>query len=313
MGDAFRALPKQLCLERDQTVTSSKQRVMDSIDDCAEDRIRWKDLLHVLAELNGERAGDVMSQAIATNPAFSESKFSSLALLLPQLNLIVERAARMQREYESLAIRSALKADVLNQLSFGVMIVSQCTGIQFTNRAAQEIAAERDGLRICRTRLAADHPEDNSVLAEAQNKALCPHSTESLNCRINSVSVRRRSPRQPYIVDVAPLTHLPLGLERTDNPSILLTINDPDAMSGPTVELLTKSYRLTQTEAAMALKIAKGCSLKSTAEQLAISEQTARWHLKNVLKKTGARRQSELVRLLMGMTTPHRRRCMKSG
>jgi DNA-binding CsgD family transcriptional regulator len=75
------------------------------------------------------------------------------------------------------------------------------------------------------------------------------------------------------------------------------------------VELLIKGYRLTQTEAALALKIAKGDSLKGTAAHLGISEQTARWHLKNVLKKTGVRRQSELVRLLMGMSPPHRTRC----
>jgi PAS domain-containing protein len=204
-------------------VTSNKQRVprvVDSIDDCAEDRTRWKDLLHVLSAMNGERSGDLTSQTTATNPAFREGTFSSLAGLLPQLHLLAEHAHRVQREYECLAIGSALKADVLNQLCFGIIIVNRCSGIQFTNRAAHEMAAERDGLRICRTRLAADHPDDNSVLAEAQDKALASCLADTPSPRTHSVSVRRHSLRQPYIVDIAPVTQLELRVERNLNPAI---------------------------------------------------------------------------------------------
>lgn len=55
-------------------------------------------------------------------------------------------------------------------------------------------------------------------------------------------------------------------------------------------------FGLTATEAALAAELAAGSSVSEFAEARGIAEGTARQHLKRVLAKTGAGRQSELVR-----------------
>jgi len=285
-------------------------RAIEPIDDDSDHPLRWRELLRSLAALNRAAPTDLALRLADITSVFSPSETRALALLLPELERLIADAVCTQCTYESLVLGSALKSDVLNQLSFGVVIASRCAGIQFANRAAEEIAAERDGLRMCPGGLGADHPEDNTVLMDAQNNAFASRADGTPNGKVSSLSIRRHSLRRPYIVDVAPLSVRALAPERVlpdEQPAILLTISDSGATSAPALDLLIKTYRLTQTEAALALKIAKGYSLKSSADHLGIAEQTARWHLKKVLTKTGARRQSELVRLLMVMTPPHRR------
>ena len=55
-------------------------------------------------------------------------------------------------------------------------------------------------------------------------------------------------------------------------------------------------FGLTMTEAALAASLAAGTSVSEFAEARGVAEGTARLHLKRVLAKTGAARQSELVR-----------------
>ena len=58
-------------------------------------------------------------------------------------------------------------------------------------------------------------------------------------------------------------------------------------------------HGLTPAEARVAESLVGGLSLRATADQLAITYETARTHLKSILSKTGSRRQGELVSLLL--------------
>ena len=65
------------------------------------------------------------------------------------------------------------------------------------------------------------------------------------------------------------------------------------------VELLRDRFDLTRSEARLALRLVAGDKLQSAAVNLDISYETARGHLKNIFNKTGARRQAELVVLII--------------
>jgi DNA-binding CsgD family transcriptional regulator len=58
---------------------------------------------------------------------------------------------------------------------------------------------------------------------------------------------------------------------------------------------------MTRAEADFAMALMSGCSLADIANRGARSIHTVRTHLGKVMAKTQTRRQSELVRLLMGM------------
>lgn len=59
---------------------------------------------------------------------------------------------------------------------------------------------------------------------------------------------------------------------------------------------------LTQSEIALAKRLANGLTLTEVSEQAGVARETIRTHLKSVLRKTGTRRQSELTALLTGLS-----------
>lgn len=62
---------------------------------------------------------------------------------------------------------------------------------------------------------------------------------------------------------------------------------------------LRRFYALTPMEARLAAALVAGDSVKEFAERAQIGEATARTHMKHVLAKTGARRQANLVRIIV--------------
>jgi DNA-binding CsgD family transcriptional regulator len=71
-------------------------------------------------------------------------------------------------------------------------------------------------------------------------------------------------------------------------------------------ELLQSTYDLTASEIRICALLANGESVESVSEKLGISPNTARTHIKRIFSKTGAARQSELVKLMMNTATLHR-------
>lgn len=76
--------------------------------------------------------------------------------------------------------------------------------------------------------------------------------------------------------------------------------DDPAGRPAPGLApLLRLLYDLTESEARLAARLAAGEALADCARALGIRPETARTHLRNVFAKTGTRRQSELVRLVL--------------
>lgn len=76
---------------------------------------------------------------------------------------------------------------------------------------------------------------------------------------------------------------------------LLASANTEPLVSAATLRTL---FALTPAEARLCSSLSSGASLSIVAEELDISVHTARVHLKNILRKTGTRRQAELMRLL---------------
>lgn len=58
-------------------------------------------------------------------------------------------------------------------------------------------------------------------------------------------------------------------------------------------------FNLTPAETALAMELTNGLSLEEAAEALNIRRNTARAHLRSIFSKTGVRRQTELVRIML--------------
>jgi DNA-binding CsgD family transcriptional regulator len=101
----------------------------------------------------------------------------------------------------------------------------------------------------------------------------------------------------------AVLFALPLGVGRRQNVTsgqarVALFIQDNPC--GPhAIELFGRAYRLTGAELRVLLGLAEDATLTDIAERYGIATSTVRTHLKSLFVKTGAKRQKDLVKLLL--------------
>jgi DNA-binding CsgD family transcriptional regulator len=88
------------------------------------------------------------------------------------------------------------------------------------------------------------------------------------------------------------------------NASGLVILAKSENANLPPSDLLESLFDLTPKEAAVGRKVALSKSLKTIATEQAVSVETIRWHLKNVMLKTGVNKQSELMQLITDQSPP---------
>ena len=79
----------------------------------------------------------------------------------------------------------------------------------------------------------------------------------------------------------------------------LLMLSDPQSTSYPDAAALMSLYGLTPREASFAQTLVETRGMRPTSDELGISPETARRHLKSVFEKTRTHSQSELIHLLV--------------
>lgn len=76
----------------------------------------------------------------------------------------------------------------------------------------------------------------------------------------------------------------------------------PDDAAAPAVDAVAQLYRLTSAERRVLSAVVETGGVRSVADALGISQATVKTHLQNIFGKTGARRQIDLVRLVIAGT-----------
>jgi len=79
----------------------------------------------------------------------------------------------------------------------------------------------------------------------------------------------------------------------------IVIVSDPNMPVLPVADVLQALYGLTDAESRVAYGIAAGLDLSEISRVQKISVHTVRSHLKRLFQKTGARRQSELILILL--------------
>jgi DNA-binding CsgD family transcriptional regulator len=119
---------------------------------------------------------------------------------------------------------------------------------------------------------------------------------------IGSIPVPSNEHRPPMIVHLLPVRGAAHDLFL--NASAVIMVTPVDRASAPTAEVLQGLFDLTPAEARVAEGIGRACSVEDLAKQQGVSPDTVRTQVKAVLAKTGVRRQTELINLLVGKTYP---------
>jgi DNA-binding CsgD family transcriptional regulator len=217
--------------------------------------------------------------------------------LVPHLQQALETQARFGEVVE----RGEHLVKALKLHRHGIVVVGPELLVLETNPAVDRMLAGQDGLLVDHGRLTAQRDSASFALRRAAHVALIGDNDGIRSGR--TLLCERPSGKRPYVVHILPLQRPihPAGLAMT-NPAAMIVMIDPELEQRPPVPLLRRLYRLTQTEAEVAVRIARGADVRHIAEELCVSVPTVRTHLQHLYDKTNTHRQAELIRLLLVMT-----------
>jgi DNA-binding CsgD family transcriptional regulator len=215
--------------------------------------------------------------------AFAEAEMESYRQLMPHLARSFRLRALASRDRRQ---RRALD-ETFDRLPWALLLLDGTGGLLAGN------AAGRDWL--------AGGPGGGRPRAQALQRLA-----------LQAFAEQARSGRRQFSGDLpgdGPATRLRLDLLPSGDPwlaaseAVALVSFVPGAPAGGPAPglatILRLLYALTESEARLAARLAAGEALADCARALGIRPETARTHLRNVFAKTGTRRQSELVRLVL--------------
>ncbi|MGH9445112.1 MAG: hypothetical protein ACRD3O_05210 [Terriglobia bacterium] len=247
---------------------------------------------------------------------FPQETIALLAILAPH----VKRAINLHKTLETARMEGALLRQSVETVDLAIISVGGEGTILNITTAAQKILNTRDGLALEGKHLRAlVSAEDRGLLelmsGAASTGAGSPHGG-TVRCSTKTAPqagasalwtpaaggamlISRRPPKRPLQVVVTPFHSSNTFLDV--RPSALIFLSDPDAIPASRASIMRTLYGLSPTECRLADMLAGGKELTVAADHLKITVQTARFHLKSIFQKTGTNRQTNLVRLILGL------------
>ena len=224
---------------------------------------------------------------------FSDHDECLLRFLAPHL----QRAFQLLLRLGALDARAQAAEEALDRLPLGVALVSAKGEVLRLNRAAEAIVASGDGLWVGRNGLSAAGSDETRLLQRLIAEAAATGMGDGMGAG-GAMSLSRPSGAQPLSVLVAPFSGKRLaGGARW--PAAIVFVGDPEQEARGPADLLRRLYGLTRAEAGLAGILLQGKDLAEAAGELGVTMNTVRTQLRCVFDKTGARRQAELIRILL--------------
>ncbi|MCJ2133430.1 helix-turn-helix transcriptional regulator [Methylobacterium sp. J-026] len=265
----------------DQDFTSPEEiaRLPYYQDLLASGGLRW--FAGVGFEVKGKLWCLSLQRTVAQGP-FEPKEQERLATLSP----LLQRAALLTTMVEKARLAGLTQAfDVIERAALVLDFEGRalCWNAAFTALLGPDV-------KLAGGRLATEDPE-----ASRQLEALArPYGRAPLS----AVVVARRD-AAPIVIHVVPLVGPSRGLFGGGRTLMLASV--PGATPVPASAILQAAYRLTPAEARLAQAMSGGASLAEAAAGFSIAAATARSQLKAIFAKTGAARQSDLVRMVAGL------------
>lgn len=243
------------------------------------------------------KSGSICAQLSILRPIggarFDETDCKLMGTLLPHLR----RAFQLHSRIQELESRSQTAAEALDQLPTGVVLLDMLGRAVLVNRATTDILAADVTLTITSSGLVATISSENRKLNGLIRGAIAASTGKGLQSGGVMTISRKRAPHPLHIL-VTPLKTKTIFLEN-NVPVAAVFISDPDRNSGLGSAGLSQLYGLTPAETRIARALAQGKSLRQTSEDFGVAISTVRSQLKSIFSKTGASRQSELVKILL--------------
>lgn len=196
--------------------------------------------------------------------------------------------------------RSVQLAAVLDQFSFGVLLIDASHRVIKANVAAKKMLAQSDvPLSVADRRLDASDPVVALSFRQMIARALRIDGQEDVGAEV--MAVARTDGAAALQLWISALTHSDHEMsfeDRSRNDAVIVVMVDPDAETPVATTLLRSLFGLTAAESKLAAALVNGMSIENYAKTTNVSYNTARSHLKSIFVKTRTHRQVDLVILL---------------
>ena len=188
-------------------------------------------------------------------------------------------------------------SDLIDRSANACLILDASGRVKFANQSARAMAEAADGLLLRNDRLEILDGSSGGTLYR-----LLAGATGQLKeaaARGGVVRLARPSGKSSLTAIVGPLARA--SNWAGSGPMAFVLITDPDATSIRPEAMLKQLFGFSRAETRVAERLMMGDSPEQAAATLNIKISTARWHLAALYRKTGAKRQAELVRLLLSL------------
>jgi DNA-binding CsgD family transcriptional regulator len=253
------------------------------------------DAIAVNLEKGVTRSSFIVIRTDATYGMADEPMCGRLAALVPHL----QRAVEIGRLFDQGSARAGALTQTLDQVEAAVLLVGADGTITFANAPAKAMLDEASLIRTENKALRAAFPEADRILRGTFTAA--ERGDESVGVRGVAVPLTANS-KDRWFAHVLPLTsgnRQRTAMVHGAVAAILIRRTAPDAPAP--LEAIARLHKLTASEVRVLDALLKVHSVKGMAETLGLSQATVKTHLHNLFRKTGTRRQSELIKLVAGI------------
>lgn len=209
------------------------------------------------------------------------------------------RAFRMRRILQSSANRAERCRSMIDHMLWAALLVTADARVLEWNRTAERVLGAGDGIALCQGRIVARCQGETSRLLHLIGKAA--RSTAAVEPKGGTCRISRAE--GGFYAALVAADARDTG-EACGEPAALLVLTDPSRRPLPSEQTLRDLYDLTAAEARTARRLLAGDGPVGIADQFGVGLGTVRTHLHRVFDKTGTASQADLVRLLLGCTSP---------
>ncbi|KEQ19694.1 helix-turn-helix transcriptional regulator [Endozoicomonas numazuensis] len=290
--DPFVDLPSSSVVTLDEFIPESERKNSDYVQQF----LAPMNVHHILGTDINTRDGAKYSLRISRScesAPFTQKDKEVVSLFVPHL----QHAIDINHQINRVETERDLYAGAVDQLAVGTIILDEEGKVIQTNHVAQDLIQENDGLKLTGHSLQVGTSRDTRKLRELIKQALSAQQKNTPSV-VEALRIQRPSGKSDLgiVVRSVPTNQWAEGKQC---PSVVIFVSDPDRQSQAPQEIVKALFDLTPAEAQLAMLLANGLTLDETSEQLCISRNTARAHLRSIFSKTGVTRQTMLVRLIL--------------
>jgi DNA-binding CsgD family transcriptional regulator len=187
--------------------------------------------------------------------------------------------------------------EALDLVNVGLAVIDRSGHLMIANCTAEQIFADRDGLELTPGGEVRFSKHVDPSLVQLVRYIDNPLSSETPT-KSAFVAVTRPSGKRPITLLVRPARAESLQATQAA-PAALMVLLDPEFSVDAAEAQLRELYGLTSTEARLAKLLMDGKTIEECCSELGVRSSTARMHVRNLFQKTGVRRQSQLISLLL--------------